>query len=493
MLPRANPCAKRLRQMALKISRILHAGYVFDSNGTRIAFDPIFENPFSHNCYAFPDVEFDHVQIRALKFDAVFISHHHDDHASLESLDFLDRATPIYAYCLFDELFDMIRELGFKQVFSLRLNIPITVGAIEVIPRRALDADVDSIFQIRAAGIQVLNVVDSWIDEATLELLSGEGPWEMILWPFQTMRELEVLSPRRHTYLNSAESNPATLPPEWIPQLKNLKPRSIVPSSCQFIHEPWSWYNHALFPISYAQFKAEISIHLPDSQVLRMDPSVSLILNRQEIAGNVTIESAAPLAWVHPVGIQNVDYDFRPSQLIPPTSEISRHFPALSTSQTEQIHRYCTDGLLKKFRSMDPPQDPYFEQPRLWRLRVFDHTGKPQAFFYRLDRNSIEWLEHVDLPLSALGWTTDVAASKLYGALENGESLTSMYLRINDLFFEDGETFDAETKAAVAEVDIVEDPLIRCLFNGVFGAYQAAQLKRLKERRSEKVNQWTQR
>ena len=99
--------------MTLKISRILHAGYVFECNDTLIAFDPIFENPFSRNCYAFPDVRFDHDQIRNLKFAAVFISHFHDDHCSLESLDFLDRMTPIYIYCLFDELFSMVRELGF--------------------------------------------------------------------------------------------------------------------------------------------------------------------------------------------------------------------------------------------------------------------------------------------------------------------------------------------------------------------------------------------
>ena len=37
---------------ALTISRILHAGYVFECDGSRIAFDTIFENPFSRNCHA---------------------------------------------------------------------------------------------------------------------------------------------------------------------------------------------------------------------------------------------------------------------------------------------------------------------------------------------------------------------------------------------------------------------------------------------------------
>ena len=98
----------------MKISRILHAGYVFEHGGTTIAFDPIFENPFSRNCHAFPDVRFDLEQIGQLKLDAVFISHFHDDHCSLESLQHLSKTTPVYLYCVHDELFEMLGQLGFS-------------------------------------------------------------------------------------------------------------------------------------------------------------------------------------------------------------------------------------------------------------------------------------------------------------------------------------------------------------------------------------------
>jgi hypothetical protein len=50
-----------------------------------------------------------------------------------------------------------------------------------------------------------------------------------------------------------------------------------------------------------------------------------------------------------------------------------------------------------------------------------------------------------------------------------------MYMRINDA------VFNAATEADLLDADIVDDPLIRCLFNdAAFGAYQAAQLRRLK-------------
>ena len=314
--------------MALKISRILHAGYVFECGDTLIAFDPIFENPFSRNCHAFPDVRFDHAQIRNLAFDAVFISHFHDDHCSLESLDFLDRRTPIHIYCLFDELFAMVRELGFLDVQPLRIDVPVAVGPFEVIPREALDSDVDSMFQIKAAGLNVLNVVDSWMDPDTLDQLAKDAPWDMVLWPFQTMREIDVLSPSRAT------PAPPQLPGDWIDQLKILNPRYVVPSSCQFLQEAWSWYNRAFFPITYRQFQHDVEAALPDTRVVRLNPSVSVTLDA------TSLQASTPLPWVVPVGEQDVDYQYDATLPAPHTADIARRFPALTAPQADRVLDY---------------------------------------------------------------------------------------------------------------------------------------------------------
>ncbi len=443
--------------MALKISRILHAGYVFECGATTIAFDPIFENPFSRNCHAFPDVRFDHAQIRSLKFDAVFISHFHDDHCSLESLDLLERGTPIYIYCWFDELFAMVRELGFVNVQQLRIDVPVSVGPFEVFPRKALDSDVDSMFQIKAAGLNVLNVVDSWIDPEVLVELAHDAPWDMVLWPFQTMREIEVLSPSR------AAPAPSELPEEWIDQLRQLNPRYVVPSSCQFLQESWSWYNRAFFPITYRLFQAEVESALPDARVVRLNPSVSVTLDAQ------SLQASAPLGWVLPVGEQDVDYRYEGNAAPPHTADIARHFPPLTVAQADTVIGYCQAGLLEKYREMALPPDSYFEKARVWRLTVYDHLGASTHFHYRLEGDRIERAGDD----AGLSWTTEIPTAKLYAALELGESLTSMYMRIND------SVFDPDIEEEVASADIVDDPLIRCLFNDVFGAYQAAQLRRL--------------
>ncbi len=441
----------------LCISRILHAGYLFEHEGLSVAFDPIFENPFSGNCHAFPDVRFDREAIRRLELDAVFISHFHEDHCCLESLDLLRRETPIYVYCLNEALRDLIRALGFTHVHAIELDAPIALGALQIIPRRALDAEIDALFEIRAAGLHVLQVVDAWIDPATLEQLRQCPRWDLVLWPFQTMRELEVLTPTR--------SAPASgqLPPEWIEQLIALKPRAVVASSCQFQLEPWSWYNQAFFPISEAGFRRQVRAILPGAEVLRLNPGAAVRLDVDGLVG------AEPLPWIEVLGDPEGDYDYQPTLLAPPTAEIARRFPALTSTQAEVVTEYCRRGLLARYRLLGPAMDDYFLRPRRWLLSVYDHRGEPTHYPYLLDDEAIEpgedgaWFD----------WTTEVPAAKLYGALELGESMTSMYLRIN------AGPIKTSRDAELAAVDVLEDPLIRCLFQGVFGAYQRAQLRRL--------------
>ncbi|MGZ3747485.1 MAG: MBL fold metallo-hydrolase, partial [Pseudobdellovibrionaceae bacterium] len=350
------------------------------------------------------------------------------------------------------------------SVYSLELNVPVKIGPLEVIPRRALDSEVDSMFQVKAGELNVLNVVDSWIDPATLSELAQDS-WDMVLWPFQTMREIDVLAPSR------APAVSLELPQEWIAQLKILNPRCVVPSSCQFIQESWSWYNNALFPISYRQFEKEVAAALPQSRILRLNPSVAVVLDKN------SLESSSSLPWVCPVGDQDVDYRYREDLKPPSTAEISRHlsqhFAPLDEKQREKVFDYCRSGLIKKYHSLEAPLDPYFEKPRIWQLSIYDHRGEATRFYYHLHGGKMEPAEFHAEPLS---WTTEVPISKFYAALELGEALTSMYMRINDMVFE------PEIEKEIHSADIVEDPLIRCLFNGVFGAYQLAQLKRLKAR-----------
>jgi hypothetical protein len=416
----------------LKISRVLHAGYLFEYEGTTIAFDPIFENPFSKNCYAFPEIEFDLNAVRSLKLDAIFISHYHDDHFSLESLNLLDKSTPIYIFSVFEELNSLLHELGFKNVHSIELRKQITIGAFEILPLEALDADIDSIYHIKAGGKNILNVVDSWLAPSTMDKLL-RTKWDLILWPFQTLREIEVISP-------STSSNPPELPHEWLEQLQMLKPKAVIGSSCQFRFETWSWYNQAFFPISYARFAQEISKILPETNVHKLNPGECLDLG---------FKKNGRLSWIKPVGDQNVDYEFDPKAKPQPISEIAQKFPALSASQKKFVETYCQETLLERLLRLN------FSFPFVWCLAVYDHEGTARNYHYQIG----------DQPMETLNWKTEIAEAKLFGALAEGESLTSIYIRVTPL----------------PDTDPLTDPLIRCLYEGIVGGYQQAQLLRISE------------
>lgn len=436
--------------MPVTISRILHAGYEFKTAKAQIFFDPIFENPFSRNCYAFPKVQFDLEKIKNLKPDAVFISHHHDDHCSFESLNLLNRDIPIYMYCVHDEMFTLIRELGFKNVYPLELDKSVKVEDLEVIPRRALDRAVDCLFQIKSQGLNILNVVDSWIDEETMDLLIQEKPWDLICWPFQTMREIEVLSPSRY------KATPQPLPSEWLTQLKLLNPKTVIPSSCQFQMESWSWYNEAFFPITYTQFSDEVTAALPEVQILRLNPGKSILLSKENLT------QALPLTWIHPIGDQDVDYQYKLNITPQKTEDIAKHFPALTLAEQKRVEEFCKSEILTKHQELGPSADPYFVKPRIWELSLFNNQGQKKTYYYRLEEDNLQLLTQVP---PQVDWFTEVSEQKLFAALELGESLTSMYLRItceND------------------EVDIIEDPLIRTLFSEGFASYQKTQLKKIK-------------
>lgn len=446
----------------LKITRVLHAGYIFEDDSCKIVFDPIFENPFSVNCYAYPSLEFDTEKIRQLQFDAIFISHFHDDHCSFESLNLLKRSTPLYIYCLNQEMLQLIRELGFQNVFSLKLGETIQVGSLKVTPHRALDEEVDCIFQISSQNLNILNVVDSWIDYDKVKELS-EIKWNLILWPFQTMRELEVLSPSRF------EKASTEIPFEWVEQLQSLKPQNLIPSSCQFINESWSWYNHAFYPVSYQSFIKQMQQALPATQIFKLGSGASISLTTN------TVNEIAPVDWVKPVGPQEVDYDYQPNFKVPSMQEVAKNFKALSATQKESVQHFCISQLVEKLNKLDFVTEEYFNQPFfLWRLKVYSSQGSEiETYDFKKIENKFEILSK-PMKTSEFFWLTEISDTKLWSAVFEAEALTSLYMRIND------QQFKPECEKHLKEISLTEDPLVRVLYDDSFASYQKNQLQKIR-------------
>ncbi len=447
--------------MELKISRIFHAGYIFEYQGKKIAFDPLFENPFSFNCYAFPDLEINFSKLKELELHAIFISHYHDDHFSLESLNLLNKNTPIYYYCTHEGMGELLNTLDFKNCHSIEINEKVKIGEFNLHLHPALNADVDSIFQLQVGGYNILNVVDSWIDDYTFNKLASLGPWDVILWPFQKMQEYEVLAP------DIIERADCTIPIENKLQLKNLNPQFIVPSSCQFLFEDWSWYNQMFFPISYQGFKKQVLEIIPKTKVVIMNPGSTFLLNKD------SFKHVGKLDWITVKDIKIKDYIYEKNMIVPNTSEISKKFPKLNSEATKIVIDYCEQGLIDRYSSFNCTPENYFFLEKVWELKIYNQDGESISYFYLVANGC---LKRSTLAFNAdqIGWRTEISIYKLYSAITKAESLISLYLRINSGYFSE------IIRDRLLEAEIMEDPLICTLYGADVFSYQKGQLKRIK-------------
>lgn len=444
--------------MSVNISRVLHAGYIFETPTTRILFDPIFESPFSRNCYSYPKTEFDLEKLKSISFSAIFISHYHDDHCSLESLHHLDRKTPIYIFCLHPELLKWIAALGFSSVIPIELGTPVVVKEFTITPTRALDEDVDCIFQIEAHGLKILNMVDAWMEDTTLSQLTQKSPWDVVLWPFQTFRELEILSPSRFDFSQKCE-----IPFEFTEQLKALNPRFVVPSSCQFRFEDFSWLNDVYFPVRYSDFADYVHKVIPQSSFLRIEPSETYTLTP------TTLNKSTSLHWMKVCENPIVEYGLTADIKIPTLLQWAQNFDSEAPETEKHIAEFCRHDIFERFARFPFDNETYFSTPKIWRLTIYSALGASTDYFYQICQNKLT----VTAPTEFVDWHSEIIDSRLLGALHEGESLSSLYMRINDKpeFLVSDFHFES--------IDVLWDPLLHILYTGQFGSYQKAQLQKI--------------
>ncbi|MFP5519175.1 MAG: MBL fold metallo-hydrolase [Bdellovibrionia bacterium] len=441
--------------MTFEIERILHAGYIFRTSKAQVLFDPIFEEPFSFNCYSFPKVEYKYEQIQKAKFDAIFISHIHDDHFSLESLNLLKRQTPIYIYCLEQKCVFLLQELGFENIKQVRIGESLHIEDITVTVLEALDRDVDSVFHISSQNINILHVVDSWLSQSTLDY-AKKIKWDVILWPFQVMREIEALSPSIDKQQNTE------YPIELLNMLLSLNFNTIVPSSCQFKFEPWSYLNQIYFPISYQEFKDLIRQYRKHTEIVRLDPGQSIFWQLDGLT------KRSPSTLVYAVE-KNVDYEFKPNVKVPELRHIVQNFESLSALKVEQLNYFLKNELLQQLQDL-LNEGPIFKAPTIWQLDIVWNESNTETLFFEF---LIDRVQQVNELRSPAAWHTEILALKMWNALYLGESLSSLYLRVNN-----------DSKRQNDELDALQDPLLGVLFNSVTLSYQERQLQRLRDKKS---------
>lgn len=461
--------------MSIKVSRVFHAGYQFEYQNTRILFDPIFENPMSVNCFSHSKITFNHELIQKLDFHAIFISHIHDDHLSMFSLNYLNKEIPIYIFCVDVLYIELIKKIGFQNVIQLKLNEQICIDGMMIHCLPALDRDIDCLFHLQVEDINILNVVDSWIDWDTCTKLSQLCTWDLVLWPFQQMRELEVLCPSR------------TLPSdqkivdEHIKQLEILRPKRIIASSCQFIHEEWSWYRYHYFPISYQSFKNQVNDFLPNTDVIRLEPSFSLYLSKNEI------QHAPQLDWIQ-IDLSTIsDYEYLPDLAPQSLIEIAKYFPQLNLSQLADCHNFLKHEFNLRWNCLDHENFIYPKSKFNWLFilyelseTTFESVVVQQKIYFEINYNEIKQVQVIDQ--EQIHWLTEISLYKFHKAIAHAESLSSLYIRINDRHLND------QSWNSLFDFDLLADPLLRILYEGKSAYYQSHQMKLIIDKNSSLLN-----
>lgn len=366
----------------------------------------------------------------------------------------------------------MIQELGFEDVHLLELGHTYQFGTFQVTPQKALDESIDCLFSIQHRDVHILNVVDAWIHPDSRSWLQQHSPWDLVLWPYQNMQEIEVLCPEVQT--TSAEEK-FKIPEELRSELHALQPKTLIPSSCQFKFEPWSWHNDKYFPISYASFASQIKDFLPSTKVVRLDPGMGL--SWTESGWTKTDD----LFWVKRIqnqtGDEINDYTFDKTSLIPSTDEVSGYFPKLKDAEKNQVLEYIKTGMLDQLHKLAEDLHPYFRQSGLWQLNLYESEDSLSEIRIKLPSFHVIPSNDQLNDLRPILWTTSIPFWTAHKTLSQGASLSSSYVRVN-------EHLSPEQRTKLPnDISPLDDLLIQTLFAQPSLAFQKNQLQRLTDLR----------
>jgi hypothetical protein len=180
------------------------------------------------------------------------------------------------------------------------------------------------------------------------------------------------------------------------------------------------------------------------------------------------------LDWGQAEALAKDDYEFV-SDLVPPTTQsVAEHLPVLNSEQLNIVKNSCAQELIERWLGLESVEDDYMQRPIGWKLRLFlgGKNSTPLEFNYFISEGRITCTESI--AVDQITWLTEIPAVKLFNALFLGESLNSIYIRINDM------QFSEELEPLVRAADPFADPLLRVLYSRSLIPYQWAQLKKLK-------------
>lgn len=438
----------------MRVGKLGHASVVVWDGSLCCLMDPVFIDPFEGGANAMdPAVTID-IAAATKSCDVVVLSHAHMDHFCVRSLARFPREVPVL-FPASDALIERaLARLGFERRQPVGVGDKISLGDLTLFPT-ASRADFPEIGMLfRGARRSFWNMVDSVVDDGAVDIVrSLVGTPDLVFAKFQPLLENELI-------VNALGSDfPVAKYGVLLRNVWNVKPRLVAPSSCGYRYARARWLNDRGFPITDAQFEADLREGDPSLRVIHVPHGGAVDLDGP--AADVVVDPAGVPFAKRREGSLVPAFDWRPERGVPPLSDENPR-----AEDAAKLRRRVDEWLGGEFLSLlAASPDAWLErmarQKVQWRLEVVHPSGPSDV--RRLDFGALSrgWVPAEDATFYKLH--TSICASAIVGLLDgqqNSYSLTFNDVRIMERLYAVGR--EGLTRFG----SIADEPMMRILCDG---------------------------
>lgn len=269
-----------------------HQGWLISSATTNVLIDPLLTDSFGHGGSLgrlYPPRRVDLAGFPEI--DAVVLTHEHDDHFDIPSINRLDRAIPIYLSARSSVAArGLLDELGFESR-SLEPDCEVEIGDLRYRSflcdhHEGLQGDEWDVFPMLVRDVAGHGSVLSSIDVSTLPLGIEHPPRVLVHAHNTTRAEFQRLGLRAVTGSDAASQLATALR-----RLAMFDGCYGPPAAALICGQGWSfaderaWINHEAFPVTAAQIGDALALASPDTQVFAPAPGFTLELFEGRVVG----------------------------------------------------------------------------------------------------------------------------------------------------------------------------------------------------------------
>lgn len=263
--------------------KLPHAGLAIKFKNTHVICDPLLNDVTIDSgtgvvSPVYPSRKF----LKETIFDAVIVSHAHNDHFHLPSLALLNRQSTIYFPEGDRQIPLLLGALGFTRFISCKPGAVYKVGQLEIIPIPSAVPFPEMGIIIKNKTVSVWNMVDARPRSKNLIALKNKfGTPTLLLAYYQCFHEDKVL----HAGFN--DRFPFQTYEMLLKEAGQLQPIFMCPSSADLFNKKVGWLNYHMQPVKKQQFIDDyMKLNLKSKGVLLSAGDSFRLTNKKIIPSN---------------------------------------------------------------------------------------------------------------------------------------------------------------------------------------------------------------